>query len=170
VALGKFGFLSRNRGFAFALPERLLDCPPRKHRALHALRKFANPSHHEKITELFRRIVFFRRYQIVKCAEHFFDFLPALAFQFRRHQRRGRLTDGATVSGKLDFPQPAVAVEFHGEMNFVAARRIIAMDAHGSVRQLAEIPRPPRVIEDHFLVKFFKIAEFRVHLKKRTAF
>jgi hypothetical protein len=55
-------------------------------------------------------------------------------------------------------------------MNFVAARRIIAVDADCSVRQLAEIPRPPRVIEDHFLVKFFEIAKFLVHLKKRTAF
>ena len=51
-------------------------------------------------------------------------------------------------------------------MNLIAARGIIAMHAHLCVGQLAEIPRPPRMIENDFLIKLF---EFRAHEKKRAA-
>ena len=51
-------------------------------------------------------------------------------------------------------------------MNFVPARWIITMHQHGSVGQLAKIPRPPRMIENHLLVKLFN---FRAHENKRTA-
>jgi hypothetical protein len=51
-------------------------------------------------------------------------------------------------------------------MNFVPARRIITVHQHGSVGQLAKIPRPPRMIEDHLLIKLF---DFGAHEKKRTA-
>src|SRR5580765_5965033 len=51
-------------------------------------------------------------------------------------------------------------------MNFVSARWIVTMHYDGSVRQLAKIPRPPRMIEDHLLVKLFK---FRAHDRGRTA-
>ena len=74
------------------------------------------------------------------------------------------------MTGELDFLQSPIAVEFHGEMNFVAAGRIIAVHANRRIGKLAEIPWASRVIEDHFLIKFFEIAKFRVHLKKRTAF
>src|SRR5882762_4087768 len=50
-------------------------------------------------------------------------------------------------------------------MNFVSARRIIAMHQYGSVRQLAKIPRSPRMIEDHLLVKLFN---FGAHDGART--
>jgi hypothetical protein len=50
-------------------------------------------------------------------------------------------------------------------MNFVPARRIITMHQHRSVGQLAKISRPPRMVEDHLLVKLF---DFRDHKKKRT--
>ena len=59
------------------------------------------------------------------------------------------------MSAELDVLQASVRIEFYREMNFVAARRIIAVHQHRSVRQLAEIPRPPRMIEDHFLIKLF---------------
>src|SRR5882724_1372401 len=143
VRLRKFRFLSRNGRFAFAWPERLLNCAPRKHRAFHALRKFSDTAHYEEIAELFRRVVVcFRCYQIVKCVEHFFDVVPAFAFQFRCHQRSGGLTYGAAVSGEFDFLQSAVAIEFYAKMNFVTASRIIAMNANGRIRELAEISRP----------------------------
>src|SRR6476620_10517755 len=51
-------------------------------------------------------------------------------------------------------------------MNVVSARRIITMHQYGSVRQFAKIPRPPRMIEDHVLVKLFN---FRAHDRGRTA-
>src|SRR5881398_167941 len=117
AALSKFRFLRRNGCFALTLPQRLLDCAPRKHRAFHALRKFPNTAHDEKIAELFRRIVVPGGHQIVKGAEYLLDFSAALAFQFRRHQRRRRLTDGAAVTGEFDFLQPAAAIEFDREMN-----------------------------------------------------
>jgi hypothetical protein len=34
------------------------------------------------------------------------------------------------------------------------------MHANCSVRQLAKIPRPTGMVEDHVLVKFFQIAKF----------
>ena len=52
-------------------------------------------------------------------------------------------------------------------MNFVPARRIITVHQYGSVGQLAKIPRSPRMIEDHLLIKLF---DFRAHEKKRTAY
>ena len=42
----------------------------------------------------------------------------------------------------------------------------ITMHQDGSAGQLAKIPRSPRMIEDHLLVKLF---DFRAHEKKRTA-
>lgn len=51
---GELWLFSRNGRFAFALPERLLDCAPWEHRAFHTLRKLANTAHHEKIAELLR--------------------------------------------------------------------------------------------------------------------
>jgi hypothetical protein len=51
-------------------------------------------------------------------------------------------------------------------MNFVAARGIIAVHPHGRVRELAKIPRPSRMIKDHFLIKLFN---FRHHEMKRSA-
>ena len=65
------------------------------------------------------------------------------------------------ISSKL-----AIRTEFHPEMNLVAAGRIIAVDTHRRVGQLPKIPRPSRMIQNHFLVKLF---EFRAHAKKRTA-
>ena len=69
------------------------------------------------------------------------------------------------MPGELDVLQPSVGIEFHGEMNFVAARRIIPVHPHRRVGQLAKIPRPPRMIEDHFLIKLF---DFRDHDSGRT--
>ena len=40
------------------------------------------------------------------------------------------------------------------------------MHLHRGVGELAEIPRPARMIENHLLIKLF---EFRIHEKKRTA-
>src|SRR6267378_2457855 len=143
VRLRKFRFLSRNGRFAFALPERLLNCAPWKHRAFHPLRKFSNTAHHEEIAELFRRVVIcFSCHQIVKCAEHLVDFVPAFAFQFHCHQRSRGLADGAAVTSELDFLQSAVAIEFYAKMNFVTTSRIIAMHTHGRIRELAEVPGP----------------------------
>ena len=53
-------------------------------------------------------------------------------------------------------------------MNFVTARRIIAVHAHRRVGQFAEISRPARMIQDHFLVKSLPaLPEFGwAHLKK----
>ena len=51
-------------------------------------------------------------------------------------------------------------------MNFVPARGIIPVHPHGRVGQLAKVPWPARVIEDHFLIKLF---DFWDHEKKRTA-
>jgi hypothetical protein len=70
------------------------------------------------------------------------------------------------VPAELDILQLAARAEFHTEMNFVAARGIIAVHAHGRIREISKIPRPPRMIENNFLVKFF---QFRTHEKKRTA-
>jgi hypothetical protein len=56
------------------------------------------------------------------------------------------------MPGELDVLQPSVGIEFYGEMDFIAARRIIPAHPHGRVGQLAKIPRPPRMIEDHFLI------------------
>jgi len=76
------------------------------------------------------------------------------------------LTNRTTVAGELDILQAATVTKFHPEMNFIAAGRIIAVHSNSCVSKFAEIPRPPRMIEDDFLVEFF---EFRVHEKKRTA-
>jgi hypothetical protein len=37
-------------------------------------------------------------------------------------------------------------------MNFIAARRIIAMHENRGIGQLSEIPRPARMIENDFLI------------------
>ena len=50
-------------------------------------------------------------------------------------------------------------------MNFVAARRIITVHQYRGVGQLAKIPRSPRMIEDHLLIKLF---DFRAHDRART--
>ena len=71
---------SRNGSFAFALPERLLNCAPRKHRALHALRKFSHTAHHLKVAKILWCVVLFARHQVVKCAQHLFDISAAFAF------------------------------------------------------------------------------------------
>src|SRR5207237_10632165 len=85
AALSKFRFLRRNGCFALTLPQRLLDCALRKHRAFHPLREFSDTAHDEEIAELFRRIVVPGGYQIVKVAEHFLDFVSAFALKFLRH-------------------------------------------------------------------------------------
>src|SRR5438128_1284423 len=95
----------------------------------------------------------------MKCTEHFHHFRATFALQFHRHQRRRSLADRATASGELDVLQASARTEFYREMNFVAARWIIAVHPHRCVGQLAEIPRPARMIEDHFLVKLFDFHE-----------
>ena|SRR5437016_13592348 len=106
----------------------------------------------------------------MKRAQHLCDFSAFFSFQFRRHQGRRRLTNRATVAGEFDVLQSTIAVELYREMNLVTACRIIAVHSNSRVWQLAKISRPPRMIEDYLLIEFFEIAEFRVHLKKRTAF
>src|SRR5437868_5236385 len=91
---------------------------------------------------------------------------PASPFQFHRHQRGRCLTNRAAVSGEFDILQPPTGVEFYGQMNFVAARGVIAMHAHGCVGQFAKISRSTRMIEDDFLIQLF---EFLAHEKKRAA-
>ena len=66
---------------------------------------------------------------------------------------------------EFDFLQTAVAVELDREMNLVAARRIISVHLDRSIWQFAKISRTTGMIEDHFLIKFFEIAKFRIHLK-----
>ena len=70
------------------------------------------------------------------------------------------------MSGELDILQTSPSIEFYPEMNFIPARRIIAMHAYGSVGKLSKIPRPSRMIENDVLIKLF---DFRIHEKKRTA-
>ena len=70
------------------------------------------------------------------------------------------------MSAELDLLHASVCAEFHAQIDFIAARWIVAVHMHSRVGELAEIPRPPRVIENHFLIKLF---EFRIHEKKRTA-
>src|ERR1700741_656252 len=69
------------------------------------------------------------------------------------------------MPGELDVLQPAGWVEFHGELDFIAARRIIPAHPHRRVREFAKIPGPPRMIEDDFLIKLF---DFRDHDCGRT--
>src|SRR2546421_23927 len=158
--------LGCNRRFSRALLQRLLERVPGKRRALHALRKFLHPAHEPEITQVLRRLSGPAGNEIVKGARHFQCFGAALPFQLHRHHGSRRLADRAAMSRELDLVQSALRAEFHGEMNLIAAGGIVAVHADGSIGQLPEIPRPPRMIEDDFLVKFF---EFRAHEKKRAA-
>src|ERR1700719_2795425 len=64
------------------------------------------------------------------------------------------------MPSELDRFHPAILAEFHSQMNFITAGGIITMDTDAGVGQLPEIPRFSRMIENHFLVKFF---QFRTH-------
>src|SRR5205807_1055643 len=119
-----------------------------------------------EITQVLRRLSGPAGNEIVKSARHFQRFGAALPFQLHRHHGSRSLADRAAVSRELDLVQSALRAEFHSKMNLIAAGGIVAVDANGSIGQLPEIPRPPRMIEDDFLVKFF---EFRAHKKKRAA-
>ena len=67
------------------------------------------------------------------------------------HQRRRGLGDGAAGAFEGDVADRAV-VELHVDLQPVAAQRVVALGAwRRSIG--AEVPRPPVVVEDHFLVE-----------------
>jgi len=99
-------------------------------------------------------------------AKHFLRDGAGLPFQFHCHHRGRGLTDGAAVSVELDLLHASIYPEFHAQIDLITARWIVAVDTHSRVGELTEIPRPPRVIENDFLIEFF---EFRIHEKKQTA-
>ena len=70
------------------------------------------------------------------------------------------------MPGELDIVQAPISVELYAEVNFIAARRIVAMHPHRSIGKFSKIPRPPRMIENDFLIKLF---DFSSQEKKRTA-
>src|SRR3954468_22662177 len=93
-------------------------------------------------------------------------FIARLSFQLHGHERGRCLTNGAAASGEFDIVESSIIAELHREMNLISARGIIAMHADSGFRQLSEISRLTRMIEDHLLIKFFEI---RAHEKKRVA-
>ena len=74
------------------------------------------------------------------------------------------------MPGEFNFFQAAVAIELDRKMNLVATGRIVSMHFDRGFRQFAVISRTSGMVEDHFLIKFVELAEFRVHLKKAMAF
>ena len=82
---------------------------------------------------------------------------PRLAFEFERHQRGGRLADGATHSGKADVLHRAVRPKTHMQLDLISAGGVVAMNVHGLPLEQAVISGALGVVEDHLLVEFFEI-------------
>ena len=106
-------------------------------------------------------------HEIMESVQQRLRFRTRTAFDFQRHHRSRRLADCAALAGELHVLDRAVGAEFHREMNFIAARWIVAVNANDVAFQFAEVPRPTRVIENHLLVEFLQLG---IHAaKKRTA-
>src|SRR5439155_19432651 len=90
-------------------------------------------------------------------AEQRFSFGGRLPLNRARHQRRGRLTDGAPRALEADLADD-VTVHADLKADAVAAQRVVALRGAIGPGDRPEVPRVPVVLEDGLLVQVAEVA------------
>ena len=100
------------------------------------------------------------RDQVVEALEEGLRFRARLPLQALGHHRGGRRRDRAARPLEADvFQHVVLEPDEHGLP--VAAERVVALRSPVRASQLAEVPRPLAVVEDHFLVEVAQLAHQR---------
>ena len=98
----------------------------------------------------------------VEAVEERLGLRSRLALEGLRHHRGrggGDRAAGALEADVLD----QVALQLHVDGGAVAAERVVALGPAGGRGQLAEVPRPLAVVEDHFLIKLAQLGGHRLN-------
>src|SRR5690606_22443765 len=126
----------------------------------HADRKLAYSAEDRELAEAFTRRV--RRggsgNELVKPLEESECLCAGTALDGLRHQRSGRLADGAAIADEARIGDRVIIVEPQPYRELVAAQRIVARCMRRRVVERVEVARIAVVIENHALVEVVQIA------------